>query len=106
MPTPGNYVLKPVPESADRNVLLLMPATRQGAVFTFFEVVEILTVAIFPHGFRDRPLPLEQMALRPERSCRTRSRPFKDVAPSHLHEVSIDVLLCKHIRPIQSSRTL
>ena len=34
-----------------------------GAVFTFVEGFDNLSVAIFTHGFRDRPLPIELLAL-------------------------------------------
>jgi putative spermidine/putrescine transport system permease protein len=42
---------------------LLMPAILAGAVFTFVEGFDNLSVAIFTHGFRDRPLPVELLAL-------------------------------------------
>ncbi|MEM8569814.1 MAG: ABC transporter permease [Pseudomonadota bacterium] len=42
---------------------LLMPAIMAGAVFTFVEGFDNLSVAIFTHGFRDRPLPVELLAL-------------------------------------------
>ncbi|MEM1066271.1 MAG: ABC transporter permease [Pseudomonadota bacterium] len=42
---------------------LLMPAVLAGAVFTFVEGFDNLSVAIFTHGFRDRPLPVELLAL-------------------------------------------
>jgi putative spermidine/putrescine transport system permease protein len=42
---------------------LLMPAILAGAVFTFVEGFDNLSVAIFTHGFRDRPLPIELLAL-------------------------------------------
>jgi putative spermidine/putrescine transport system permease protein len=40
-----------------------MPAILAGAVFTFVEGFDNLSVAIFTHGFRDRPLPVELLAL-------------------------------------------
>lgn len=40
-----------------------MPAIMAGAVFTFVEGFDNLSVAIFTHGFRDRPLPVELLAL-------------------------------------------
>ena len=42
---------------------LLLPAILAGAVFTFIEGFDNLSVAIFTHGFRDRPLPIELLAL-------------------------------------------
>ncbi len=42
---------------------LLMPAILAGAVFTFIEGFDNISVAIFTHGFRDRPLPVELLAL-------------------------------------------
>ena len=42
---------------------LLLPAVLAGAVFTFVEGFDNLSVAIFTHGFRDRPLPVELLAL-------------------------------------------
>jgi putative spermidine/putrescine transport system permease protein len=42
---------------------LLMPAILAGAVFTFVEGFDNLSVAIFTHGFHDRPLPVELLAL-------------------------------------------
>jgi putative spermidine/putrescine transport system permease protein len=42
---------------------LLMPAILAGAVFTFIEGFDNVSVAIFTHGFRDRPLPVELLAL-------------------------------------------
>lgn len=42
---------------------LLMPAILAGAVFTFVEGFDNLSVAIFTHSFRDRPLPVELLAL-------------------------------------------
>ena len=42
---------------------LLMPAILAGAVFTFVEGFDNLSVAIFTHSFRDRPLPIELLAL-------------------------------------------
>ncbi len=42
---------------------LLSPAILAGAVFTFVEGFDNLSVAIFTHGFRDRPLPVELLAL-------------------------------------------
>ncbi len=42
---------------------LLMPAILAGAVFTFVEGFDNLSVAIFTHGFRDRPLPVELLTL-------------------------------------------
>lgn len=42
---------------------LLMPAILAGAVFTFIEGFDNISVAIFTHGFRDRPLPIELMAM-------------------------------------------
>ena len=44
-------------------VPLLLPAILAGAVFTFVEGFDNLSVAIFTHGFRDRPLPVELLAL-------------------------------------------
>jgi putative spermidine/putrescine transport system permease protein len=42
---------------------LLMPAVLAGAVFTFIEGFDNISVAIFTHGFRDRPLPIELLAM-------------------------------------------
>lgn len=42
---------------------LLMPAILAGAVFTFVEGFDNLSVAIFTHGFQDRPLPVELLSL-------------------------------------------
>lgn len=42
---------------------LLLPAILAGAVFTFIEGFDNISVAIFTHGFRDRPLPIELLAL-------------------------------------------
>ena len=42
---------------------LLAPAILAGAVFTFIEGFDNISVAIFTHGFRDRPLPVELLAL-------------------------------------------
>lgn len=42
---------------------LLMPAILAGAVFTFIEGFDNISVAIFTHGFRDRPLPIELLAM-------------------------------------------
>jgi putative spermidine/putrescine transport system permease protein len=42
---------------------LLMPAILAGGVFTFIEGFDNVSVAIFTHGFRDRPLPVELLAL-------------------------------------------
>ncbi|MDW3221827.1 MAG: ABC transporter permease [Paracoccaceae bacterium] len=42
---------------------LLMPAILAGAVFTFVEGFDNLSVAIFTHGFLDRPLPVELLSL-------------------------------------------
>jgi putative spermidine/putrescine transport system permease protein len=42
---------------------LLLPAILAGAVFSFVEGFDNLSVAIFTHGFRDRPLPVELLAL-------------------------------------------
>jgi putative spermidine/putrescine transport system permease protein len=42
---------------------LLMPAIMAGAVFTFIEGFDNISVAIFTHGFRDRPLPIELLAM-------------------------------------------
>lgn len=44
-------------------VPLLMPAILAGAVFTFIEGFDNISVAIFTHGFRDRPLPIELLAM-------------------------------------------
>lgn len=44
-------------------VPLLLPAILAGAVFTFVEGFDNLSVAIFTHGFDDRPLPVELLAL-------------------------------------------
>ena len=53
------------PSQALRTVTfpLLLPAILAGAVFTFVEGFDNLSVAIFTHGFRDRPLPVELLAL-------------------------------------------
>ena len=42
---------------------LLLPAILAGSVFTFVEGFDNLSVAIFTHGFRDRPLPVELLSL-------------------------------------------
>ncbi|MFD2238958.1 ABC transporter permease [Aureimonas populi] len=42
---------------------LLLPAVLAGSVFTFVEGFDNVSVAIFTHGFRDRPLPVELIAL-------------------------------------------
>jgi putative spermidine/putrescine transport system permease protein len=42
---------------------LLLPAILAGAVFTFVEGFDNLSVAIFTHGFSDRPLPIELLSL-------------------------------------------
>ena len=42
---------------------LLAPAILAGAVFTFIEGFDNISVAIFTHGFRDRPLPIELLAM-------------------------------------------
>jgi putative spermidine/putrescine transport system permease protein len=42
---------------------LLLPAILAGAVFTFIEGFDNLSVTIFTHGFRDRPLPIELLAM-------------------------------------------
>jgi putative spermidine/putrescine transport system permease protein len=42
---------------------LLMPAILAGSVFTFIEGFDNLSVTIFTHGFRDRPLPIELLAI-------------------------------------------
>ena len=42
---------------------LLLPAILAGAIFTFVEGFDNLSVAIFTHSFRDRPLPVELLAL-------------------------------------------
>lgn len=42
---------------------LLMPAILAGSVFTFIEGFDNISVAIFTHGFRDRPLPIELLAM-------------------------------------------
>jgi putative spermidine/putrescine transport system permease protein len=42
---------------------LLMPAILAGSVFTFVEGFDNLSVTIFTHGFRDRPLPIELLAI-------------------------------------------
>ncbi len=42
---------------------LLMPAVLAGSVFTFIEGFDNLSVTIFTHGFRDRPLPIELLAI-------------------------------------------
>lgn len=42
---------------------LLMPAILAGAVFTFIEGFDNLSVTIFTHGYRDRPLPVELLTI-------------------------------------------
>lgn len=42
---------------------LLLPAILAGAVFTFIEGFDNLSVTIFTHGHRDRPLPIELLAI-------------------------------------------
>jgi putative spermidine/putrescine transport system permease protein len=42
---------------------LLLPAILAGSVFTFIEGFDNISVAIFTHGFRDRPLPIELLAM-------------------------------------------
>jgi putative spermidine/putrescine transport system permease protein len=42
---------------------LLAPAILAGSVFTFIEGFDNISVAIFTHGFRDRPLPIELLAM-------------------------------------------
>jgi putative spermidine/putrescine transport system permease protein len=42
---------------------LLLPAIWAGAAFTFIEGFDNISVAIFTHGHRDRPLPVELMSL-------------------------------------------
>lgn len=42
---------------------LLAPAILAGAIFTFIEGFDNISVAIFTHGFRDRPLPIELLAM-------------------------------------------
>jgi putative spermidine/putrescine transport system permease protein len=42
---------------------LLAPAILAGSVFTFIEGFDNLSVTIFTHGFRDRPLPIELLAI-------------------------------------------
>ena len=42
---------------------LLTPAILAGATFTFIEGFDNISVAIFTHGLRDRPLPIELMAM-------------------------------------------
>lgn len=42
---------------------LIMPAVLAGSVFTFVEGFDNLSVTIFTHGFRDRPLPIELLAI-------------------------------------------
>jgi putative spermidine/putrescine transport system permease protein len=42
---------------------LLLPAILAGSVFTFIEGFDNLSVTIFTHGFRDRPLPIELLAI-------------------------------------------
>jgi putative spermidine/putrescine transport system permease protein len=42
---------------------LLLPAVLAGSVFTFVEGFDNLSVTIFTHGFRDRPLPIELLAI-------------------------------------------
>jgi putative spermidine/putrescine transport system permease protein len=42
---------------------LLAPAVLAGSVFTFIEGFDNLSVTIFTHGFRDRPLPIELLAI-------------------------------------------
>lgn len=53
------------PFSALRTITfpLLMPAVLAGSVFTFIEGFDNISVAIFTHGFRDRPLPIELLAM-------------------------------------------
>jgi putative spermidine/putrescine transport system permease protein len=53
------------PWQATRTVTipLLTPAILAGATFTFIEGFDNISVAIFTHGFRDRPLPIELMAM-------------------------------------------
>lgn len=40
-----------------------MPAFLAGSVFTFVEGFDNISVAIFAHGFHQRPLPVELIAL-------------------------------------------
>jgi putative spermidine/putrescine transport system permease protein len=42
---------------------LLLPSVLAGSVFTFVEGFDNLSVTIFTHGFRDRPLPIELLAI-------------------------------------------
>jgi putative spermidine/putrescine transport system permease protein len=42
---------------------LLLPAIFAGAAFTFIEGFDNISVAIFTHGYRDRPLPVELLSL-------------------------------------------
>jgi putative spermidine/putrescine transport system permease protein len=42
---------------------LLLPAIYAGAAFTFIEGFDNISVAIFTHGYRDRPLPVELLSL-------------------------------------------
>lgn len=42
---------------------LLLPAILAGSVFTFIEGFDNISVAIFTHGFQNRPLPVEMLAL-------------------------------------------
>lgn len=53
------------PFSALRTITfpLLLPAILAGSVFTFIEGFDNISVAIFTHGFRDRPLPIELLAM-------------------------------------------
>lgn len=53
------------PGQVFRTVLfpLLMPAILAGGVFTFIEGFDNISVAIFTHGFRNRPLPIELLAM-------------------------------------------
>jgi putative spermidine/putrescine transport system permease protein len=44
-------------------VPLLLPAIFAGAAFTFIEGFDNISVAIFTHGYRDRPLPVELLSL-------------------------------------------
>jgi putative spermidine/putrescine transport system permease protein len=53
------------PFQAFRTITLpmLAPAVLAGSVFTFIEGFDNLSVTIFTHGFRDRPLPIELLAI-------------------------------------------
>jgi putative spermidine/putrescine transport system permease protein len=53
------------PFSALRTITfpLLLLAILAGSVFTFIEGFDNISVAIFTHGFRDRPLPIELLAM-------------------------------------------